>query len=1528
MTGLNKLIGGLDGTISFESDAIEFKKGTKNKLVSQSFLKLIDVISEGEIEGFPTPLKLGIERHTLNYKIASLADIFLGKTPILKTPTVPSIEQIIDNFKELETITGKKAKKQKNELSNTTLEAFNFTDIVADFQFGSAETDDDGKTVNKFEANWSSSSASGGDTQGVITITNNQTSTCVPQIAKGDSIKLNFLTEGNAPNAIDLNKKFANYTSASENEDGESIVTVTTLSGAGGSPAAHGFTADQEVYITFTSGFLLSPLPKTGRYKVILIDGDNNSFKLSVGGASVSVTGTETATVSAAAEDGFYKVIESDSINEFKVKFLNDSGNAITLPSDSGTVAVEKKANMAFTGVEDTELNLSFPNYGAFVEKKTNESIPQSFQIEKSPLTEEVFANNPDSPGFDRLKVTLNWNTHIAPKGGQTNTQYKISIIDANNVEYDYVEGDNVFKTMDEKVNKDPQSPNPAIIHLKGKSKVPFKRDHIINFAALLEVGDNDTSASPAFPITVKVERINNQKTTNKFSVSSISKLFDKKQKFSDLAVAALRFDGAAFSSVPSRMYKIRGMRVRIPDTNGGLKPTVDINNGRVVYPLNAQGEVAYNFDGSLTNKCVWTTDPAWILLDIITSKRYGIGDHIDINQIDLFSLYEISKYCSELVPVGKDGGEGEMEPRFSLSTTIRNRQDAFKVISDITSVFRGFGFWSAGSLSFSQDRGDLDSEYLFNLSNVTEKGFSYSGTSLKTRANIITVSYFDNITKQKAYVTVKDDNPNVGSGLETYKKFGEVHKKVSAFGCTSKSQARRIANFMLYESNRNIETISFSTGLAAGVIVRPGMIISVADPMRSGVRRGGKLSVTDLISGDVKNKVKLDNVDDTDIPSSGKISVMVLDANGKAVLETKDYTTVNGNEITTTSNFSTKPEPNAEYLITDSTLAATTWRVLTVAEDVDVYAITAISYDARKYDFVENPTDGVPDPEPVTILNKEIAAPTGLELSEEFYVESGKVKNKLIIEWNQTEGAKDYVVQISSPFQPDFEAFTKETTHTVFDAELGLYEISVSSRNAGNLITAGSAIAKKEIVGKQTPPDDLVGLTVQPVDKNLVKLNWEKSNDATVTNGGFIFIKHTNLTSGGSFQNATPIFEAPGNSSEAIVPKLAGTYIARARDINSTFSNGEQTVQFTLDDSEADDEDTITNINEDSGNFGGTKTGCELSPDGNGLEMILAGDGIFDEIFDFDTLTPNLDQIGDTISTTATYEFTTTGDLGANNKMPTHFIKNIAATTFLKNTEIDTRNSIDLFSDIDGTKVDEPRVDLFVATTDDDPSSGSPTFTAFEKFSNATFKGRGYKFKAVFTSDKPDENIKVTTLRATGSLAQRTETQRDGTFVTNLFQGTYIATGGTTTIICTSATYAHGLSNGDSVIIDFTSGDAADGTYTVTVIDATRFTVTSGSSLDTSGNLTFTIPVTIDATTGLVSSRFVGLVCSFGKRFKTPPTVNIFPDVNDSSNPSNYSAVAVSETDFTVRFSDNSGNLLNRSFSYTATGFGKGDTS
>ena len=770
----------------------------------------------------------------------------------------------------------------------------------------------------------------------------------------------------------------------------------------------------------------------------------------------------------------------------------------------------------------------------------------------------------------------------------------------------------------------------------------------------------------------------------------------------------------------------------------------------------------------------------------------------------------------------------------------------------------------------------------------------------------------------------------------------GVIHKKIDAFGCTSFGQAKRLARFILFEDQRSTETINFETTITEGVLLQPNQIIGVNDPMKAGVRRGGRIvSATNSITA----TIVVDDTEFTDIPTTNSPTISVILPDG--TLESGTISGVSGATIsvnnitradgtTGASTFTTKPEANSVFVVENTSVALALYRVLTVKENTNTktYAVNAITYHSDKYDFIETfESDLSLQTAQTTVLNQIIDPPQDLSIQEQIYAENGQLKSKITISWQPVLGAANYKVAVFPPEEDSFEITTQSTSVDILNAQLGEYDIDVFSLN-GAAVPSGSPIEIEnfEVVGKITPPDDLTGLTVEPVDKNFVKLHWNKSEDISMINGGSIYIKHTNLTTGGSFQNSSPIIDAvSGTSTEAVVPKLAGTYVIRAKDSNGTFSENAQTVQFTLDDSEADDQDTITNINEDGASFGGTKTGCTISPDGNGLEMILAGDGLFDDETDFDTLTPNLDQIGDTISTTGTYEFTTTGDLGANNKMPTHFIKNIAATTFLKNTEIDTRNQVDLFSDIDGTKVDEPKVDLFVATTDDDPSSGSPTFTAFEKFSNATFKGRGYKFKAVFTSTKPDENIKVTTLRATGSLAPRTETQRNGTFVTNPFQATYTASGGTTTITVASTTYSHGLSNGDSVIMDFTSGDAVDGTYTITVINTTRFTVTAASSLDTSGNCTFSIPVTIDSTTGLLSSRIVGLICSFGKRFKTPPTVNVFPDrndVNDASNATNYQAVAVTETSFNIRFSDGNDNLVDRSFSYSATGFGKGDTS
>ena len=64
---------------------------------------------------------------------------------------------------------------------------------------------------------------------------------------------------------------------------------------------------------------------------------------------------------------------------------------------------------------------------------------------------------------------------------------------------------------------------------------------------------------------------------------------------------------------------------------------------------------------------------------------------------------------------------------------------------------------------------------------------------------------------------------------------------------------------------------------------------------------------------------------------------------------------------------------------------------------------------------------------------------------------------------------------------------------------------------------------------------------------------------------------------------------------------------------------------------------------------------------------------------------------------------------------------------------------------------------------------------------------------------------------------------------------GTYSRTGTTITVSITS----HGLSSGQSVYLDFTTGTGTDGIYIVTVVNANSYTVTDTVSGSTSGNVT-----------------------------------------------------------------------------------------
>ena len=94
---------------------------------------------------------------------------------------------------------------------------------------------------------------------------------------------------------------------------------------------------------------------------------------------------------------------------------------------------------------------------------------------------------------------------------------------------------------------------------------------------------------------------------------------------------------------------------------------------------------------------------------------------------------------------------------------------------------------------------------------------------------------------------------------------------------------------------------------------------------------------------------------------------------------------------------------------------------------------------------------------------------------------------------------------------------------------------------------------------------------------------------------------------------------------------------------------------------------------------------------------------------------------------------------------------------------------------------------------------------------------------------------------------ANATAAARNTIFANNLPQtGTYNIPGSTT---CTVTITNHGLTTGDRVWLDFTSGTAVDNVYTVTVTTADAFTVTTGT-LTTNGDVTMYADILLEVDT------------------------------------------------------------------------------
>lgn len=341
-----------------------------------------------------------------------------------------------------------------------------------------------------------------------------------------------------------------------------------------------------------------------------------------------------------------------------------------------------------------------------------------------------------------------------------------------------------------------------AVKNISGKSSSRFYRSYII---------DN----LPPKPFTITVKRLTadskSQRLQNGTHWVSYTEIIDTKLSYPNMALIGIKTDSRYNPNFPNVNLLLYGRLVKVPST---YNPET-----RTYAPGIWRGDW----------KEEWTDNPAWIFYDLVTNSLAGLGKRIGEYGLDKFQLYQIAKYCDELV----DDGYGGKEPRMVSNLWITEQRDAYNVLSDMASVFRSIAVWNGTQFSAIQDR-TSDPVCLYTQSNVVDGKFSRQFAAGKTISTAVEVEYADERNfYQKAVEYVADDL--------MIARYGYNVKKITAYGCTSRGQAHRYGKWVLETSRLEQCTITFVVG-RQGLLHLPGDIIEIADNDFAGKTLGGRV--------------------------------------------------------------------------------------------------------------------------------------------------------------------------------------------------------------------------------------------------------------------------------------------------------------------------------------------------------------------------------------------------------------------------------------------------------------------------------------------------------------------------------------------------------------------------------------------------------------------------------------------------------------------------------------------------------------
>jgi len=271
---------------------------------------------------------------------------------------------------------------------------------------------------------------------------------------------------------------------------------------------------------------------------------------------------------------------------------------------------------------------------------------------------------------------------------------------------------------------------------------------------------------------------------------------------------------------------KVGGSHADLANTPGNAGSVVE----DTTFEFGKNKSTLYNGHWDGTFKLGWTDNPAWILYDLMINPIYGIGNTIDDREdINIFRLFELARYCDAVDADGLFDGVANsnqgLEPRFSANVMLGVAKNAYEVLGNIASIFRAISFWDGASLNFNIDR-PKEIAGIFNNGNVFDGVFNYADVVSSARFTRVEVPYADADDQFVTKVEYVEDE-------ERIRKYGVITSRINGIGCSSKSQARRMAKYVLLSNKLETELVTFQAGNES-LFLEPGDIIRIDDELKN----------------------------------------------------------------------------------------------------------------------------------------------------------------------------------------------------------------------------------------------------------------------------------------------------------------------------------------------------------------------------------------------------------------------------------------------------------------------------------------------------------------------------------------------------------------------------------------------------------------------------------------------------------------------------------------------------------------------